>query len=372
MRPYITKLIAILLVVGAVFGAKAIKDSKQKNKPKTTVNTPTAFVIPAQNKIVPVSIIESGRLSAKYKVDLYSEVQGIMETTSKEFKPGATFRKGQTLVKIKSDDFFANLQAQKSAFQNLITSILPDLKLDYPEAYAKWDAYLKSFNRSKSLAPLPKPASDKEKFFLTGKNIYTTYYNTKNLELVYKKYTLTAPFNGILTEALVTPGSLVRNGQKLGEFINPTEYELELAISKALIHSVKIGEEVSVINPETPSQNWVGKISRINGKVNSTTQTVQVFVELKGTDLKEGLYLQATIAGQEKLNAIQLPRNLLVDDTKLYIVNPDSVLGLNEITVVHKSHDNIIVQGIDNGNWVLIKPIPGAYSGMKVLVKLQD
>ena len=372
MRPYITKIIAVLIVVGAVFGAKALIDSKKKKKAITTVNLPAAFVLKAKNEIVPVSIIENGRISAKYKIDLYSEVQGLMEVSKKEFKPGAAYRKGEVLVKIKSEDFYANLQAQKSVLQNLITAMMPDLKLDFPEAFVKWDTYLKSFDMNKSIAPLPEPTSDKEKFYITGKNIYSTYYNTKNLEIVYSKYHLTAPFDGILTEALVTPGSLIRNGQKLGEFINPSVYELEIAISKDLIESLKVGTDVTVVNPENNSQQWNGEISRINGKIDPSTQTIQLFVSISGSDLKEGMYLEANITGEGRIDALEVDRNLLVDNTKLYVVNLDSSLTLTDVNVVHKTRSTVVVKGVEEDVWLLMKPIPGAYPGMRVSVKPQD
>ena len=206
----------------------------------------------------------------------------------------------------------------------------------------------------------------------TGKNIYTSYYNTKNLEIIYSKYTLTAPYNGVLTDALVTPGTLVRIGQKLGEFISPNEYEMELAVSKDLIHAVTIGKEVLVTNPENRQQTWKGKVSRINGRVNPSTQTVQIFVELIGSDLKEGMYLEADIEGKERLDAIKLSRNLLIDENKMYVVTKDSTLHLTNVEVVHKSRDHVIIQGVDNGDWILSRPIPGAYVGMKVLVKQED
>ena len=99
MRPYITKLIAILIVVGAIFGAKTIIDSKEKKKPKAGINTPTAFIVKAENTIIPINILESGRLTAKHKVDLFAEVQGVMQNSTKEFKAGTSFNKGEVLVK---------------------------------------------------------------------------------------------------------------------------------------------------------------------------------------------------------------------------------------------------------------------------------
>jgi membrane fusion protein (multidrug efflux system) len=371
MRPYITKILAVVILVGAFYGARLLTDSKKKTKPKLNTNIPTAIVTKAKNKVVPVSIIENGRLSAKYKIDLFAEVQGLMEVTPKEFKPGVTFKKGEVLVKVKSEDYFANLQAQKSVLQNLITSIMPDIKMDYPDAYDKWNLYLRSFDMNKSIAPLPEPESDKEKFFVTGKNIYTTYYSTKNMEIVYNKYILKAPFDGVLTEAQVTPGSLVRNGQKLGEFINPSVYELELAIGKDLTNAVQVGTEVTITNPENVSQEWKGKVSRINGTINPSTQTIQIFVSVNGDDLQEGMYLEADIVGKARVDAIEVSRNLLIDNDKLYGVDLNSILFLDNVNVVHKSRSKVIVQGIDDGSWLLTKPIPGAYPGMKVMVKPQ-
>ena len=66
------------------------------------------------------------------------------------------------------------------------------------------------------------------------------YYSIKNIEKRLSKYNITAPFNGVLTEALVTKGTLIRPGQKLGEFIDTSVFEIELAIEKRLLSIRKI------------------------------------------------------------------------------------------------------------------------------------
>jgi hypothetical protein len=289
-----------------------------------------------------------------------------MERTSKEFKPGTSFKKGETIVKIRSDDFYANLQAQKSVLQNLIAGILPDLRLDYPEAYDKWDTYIKSCDMSKPIAPLPETSSEKERFFITSKNIYTTYYNTKNLEIILNKYRLKAPFNGILTESLVTPGSLVRPGQKLGELINPSIYELELAVSKSYLSDLSIGKKVTVFDPESDGE-WGGTISRINGKIETSTQTIKIFIDVRGASLREGMYLQASIEADSKTNAYKIARNLLLTDDQVFVVE-DNTLKSVDINVVHKTTDSLVVEGLKNGMQLVSKPVPGGYNGMAVTV----
>lgn len=366
MRQYITIIISIAMLAGAWFTYQSMVASKKKRRPKKEKILQSVFVEKVENKAIPVQIIESGRLVAKNKIEIYSEVQGVMEPTSKEFKPGSIYRKGAVLVKIRSTDYYANLQAQKSTLQNLITSVLPDLRLDYPEAYKKWDDYLRNFDMDKSIGKLPETSSDKEKFFITGKNIYTTYYKTKNLEIIYQKYTIRAPFKGILTEAVVTPGTVVRPGQKLGEFIDPSVYEMEVSVNKTALPSLSVGKKVKVKDGSS-DQVWNGKIIRINGKIDVSTQTVKVFVQLNSDKLREGMYMEATIVANPIQDAYELPSSLLVDGTKLYIVNND-VLEIVTVSILHKKQASVVVKGLTNGMQMVAKPLAGAYTGMKVII----
>jgi len=365
MRKTITSIIAIILVVGGYFYAQQLANKEKRQRPAPKKSISTVFYDKVMNGDVAISIEESGRLSAKNIIEVYSEVTGVMETSRNEFKAGTNYRKGEVLVKIRNNDYYANLQAQKSVLQNLITSVLPDLRLDYPEAYQKWDKYLQNFDMNKSIKDLPAPSSEKEKFFITGKNIYTTYYNTKNLEIILQKYTIRAPFNGILTEALVTPGTVVRPGQKLGEFIDPSVYELELAISQTFLPDLAIDKKVIVFDTENSELSWTGRITRINGKVNTTTQTVQVFVELRGVTLREGMFLKAEIDIRPKKNSFEVPRNMLVNDTRLFIVQ-DSSLVLTDVNVLYRTNKTAIINGLAEGTHVVVKPVPGGYAGMKV------
>ena len=344
-----------------------LSNREKRRRPQAEKVKPTVFVGSVKNSAIPIYIQESGRLTSKNRIEIFAEVQGVMETTPKEFKPGTTFRAGEVMVRIRSNDFYANLQAQKSILQNLITGVLPDLRIDFPESYEKWDSYLKNFDMNKPIGKLPEPGSDKEKFFLTGKNIFTTYYNTKNQEIILQKYTLRAPFNGVLIDALVNPGTVVRPGQRLGELIDPSVYELEVAISKSYLPDLTIGKAVTISDINNSGKSWPGKISRINGRVNSSTQTVQVFVEVRGSELREGMFLNASISATPKENAFKVARNLLINDQNVYIVK-DSTLQMVPITVVHRTSDSVVVRGLEDDMQIVTRPVPGAYSGMAVIV----
>src|SRR5690606_27462128 len=154
-------------------------------------------------------------------------------------------------------------------------------RMDYPDVYQKWQDYLENFNMNNSVPDLPEPSTEQEKSFITGRGIFTAYYNLKNLEQRLSKYTIRAPFDGILTEALVREGTLIRSGQQLGEFIDPHVYELEISVNKVYGPFLQIGKEATVSNLEG-LQSWEGKVSRINGKIDQATQTIGVFIDVKG------------------------------------------------------------------------------------------
>lgn len=367
MKRKITIVAGILIIISGYYGSQMIINSKATRKPATSETVNSVFTTLVENKNIGITVAENGRLMSKNRTDLYAEVQGIMEPLSKEFKPGVTFKKGETLVKIRSNDSYAKLLAQKSTLQNLITSILPDLRLDYPMAYDKWNAYVNDFSIDKPIAPLPKTSSEKEKYFITGKNIYTTYYNTKNLEIIQSKYTISAPFNGILTEALINTGTVVRPGQKLGEIIDPSVYELEVSISQSLVKALSIGKSVRINDPNDENQHWTGKVVRINGKVDATTQTVKVFIELKGENLREGNYLEAVIEGEDIKNAFEIDRKLLIEGKNIFIVQ-NKKLKLVPVEIVHKNRQTVLIKGMANGVEIVAKIVPGAFEGMAVEV----
>ncbi|MDF1546246.1 MAG: efflux RND transporter periplasmic adaptor subunit [Bacteroidales bacterium] len=367
MRKYVTIIIGIILVAASAYIAKDLSNRKKDKQPANEKVAPTVFIETVHNTSIPVQVIESGRLQAKNKIEIFAEVQGVMEVSKKDFKPGTKYGKGENIVSIRNADYAANLQAQKSNFQNLISSIMPDLRLDYPEAFKQWDEYLRNFDMNKPIGKLPEPINDKEKYFLTGNNIYTSYYNTKNMEIVLAKYHLKAPFSGILTDALVTPGTLVRPGQKLGEFIDPSVYELEVAVNKSVLSSLKIGEQVKVRDTENHSNQWNGKVVRINGKVDRTTQTVKIYIELKGTELKDGMYLEAVIDGKPIDSSMEIARSLLIDESKVYIVQ-DSSLQLVDVDPVFFNQKTVVVKGLSDGQQLISRIVAGAYSGMAVKI----
>jgi len=364
MRKLILAILGVLFITGAIYGAKMIINSKSKTRKAPSKVIKTVFVDTVKNTSIPIIIPTNGNLVAKRRVEIYSEVQGIFKPSSKLFKPGEKYQKNEAFITINDTEYYANVQLAKSNLYNSIAAVLADLRLDFPEVFLKWETYLKSYNLNKPTPKLPKMVSEKENYFITGRSIVSNYYTVKNLEQRLSKYTISAPFKGILTEALVTEGTLIRSNQKLGEFIDPSVYEMEVSLSKTFASLLDVGETVELNNLER-TKKYSGIVSRVNGSINSATQTIAVYIEIKNSSLKEGMYLEANLNAKKEKNAIEINRGLLLDEDKIFIVR-DSVLDMIDVRPVYFSKTKVVLKDIPDGTIILSSPFPGAYVGMMV------
>ena len=365
-RKIILSILGVVLIGASIYGALAIVNSKKMLKPRPDKVVKTVFVDTVQNGKVSIVVPANGNLMAKQRVELYAEVQGVFTSGSKLYRAGQVYNKGETIIRIDASEYAASVQSAKSTLYNLITSIMPDLRLDYPEIFSKWQDYLNGFDIKKSTPSLPEMTSEKEKYFISGRGILTNYYNIKNLEQRLSKYRISAPFKGVLAEALVTEGTLIRAGQKLGEFINTEVYELEVAVSKTYSDLLKVGETVELSNLNR-TKKYTGKVARINGRVDQSSQTIKAFIEVKDEGLREGMYLEANLNAKEESDAIEVDRGLLLENDKIFVVR-DSILDLIDVKPVYFSNKKVVLKDVPDGLTIVSKPVVGAYAGMLVKV----
>lgn len=368
MRKTILNIVgAVLIIAFGMFISGKMSSSKKAPKKKTDKTTMSVLVTDVQNETLPVQIISTGPLVAKDRIVLSSEVQGIFAPTGKSFKQGDRYSRGQTLVRVNNTEFAASVSAQRIAFKSLITSLLADIKFDYPDQLAKWEEYVRTISSTKRLPKLPESANKNLTNYLTIKNVNSNYYTIKNLEARLGKYNITAPFTGVLVKANVTPGTLITPGQNLGEFVRPGVYELELNVNASLLDFLNVGKRVELKSIDG-LETYEGKVSRINQQVNQATQTVKLFVQLANSKLKEGEYLEANIKAQEVNDVIEIDRNIVFDQNHVFLVE-DGKLKKVAIQVVHSANSLMMVKGVPNGSKLVISTVPGGYDGMPVSIR---
>ena len=306
-----------------------------------------------QNEKLDLNHLVIGTLRAHEKVEIFAEVSGILERSINPFLEGLKYDQGDMLLQINDTKMRTSLYAKKSGLMTSIASLLPDLKFDYPESYESWKIYLSQLDIEKAILNIPQAKNEKEKYFLAGKNIYKSYYDIKSEEDQLTKYIIKAPYKGQISESNIKAGTVVRIGQKLGEYMNTDSYDLLVGVDLNSIKNVQIGSRVKLYS-ENINGNWIGKVSRIGSKINAQTQMVNVYISVSGEDLKEGMFLSASIALQQEVNGIEIPRKLLIDDSYVYILK-NGIVEKIKIDIVQYKDDSVITNSLSDGSLLVLK-----------------
>lgn len=318
----------------------------------------------ANPSAIPISIAVSGRLQASNRMEIFAEVTGILKNGN--FNTGQAFAQGQTVANVDDSEYRAQLTAARSSFMGILSQSLADIAVDYPADAHKWENFLHKIQPTENMPALPRIDNVQLKQFLSGRNILSNYYTIQSQEVRLTKYHIKAPYTGVLSEAAIDPGTLVRVGQKMGTFVQLGTYELEASVSRSSLAFLQQGNKVGLYAADL-EQEYMGTVSRINTTINATTQMVSVYFTVSGEKLKEGMYLEATIEAGSANNALEIDRNTLINGNSIYTIGLDSALVLTPITVVKFAKDKAIVTGISAGTLLPLVQISGAFEGMKVV-----
>jgi len=355
------------ILVGAVVGFKklsGLKDTSQRKPPIATKRS--AEYVEVFNDTIHANINITGKLVARDKIELFAEVNGTLSPSSSRFRDGNRFSQGAVLLSIDDSEQRLSVQSAKSNFLSTITRILPDLKLDYPDAFQAWKDYADDFSIDKKLNKLPE-IKGSEKYFLSTQGVFNQYYSIRSQEARLAKYTILAPFSGTVSQAGIKPGTLVRAGQKLGEYIKTGVFEIEASIDLRYLEFVNIGSQV-VLKSSQVNGSFEGKVVRVSDALDAATQSAKVIVEVEDKSLKEGMYLNGAIITEPFENAFVLTKNQVNANGEAFVIK-DGKLQSREVHPLFIGENEIVTKELVTGEKILRSIYDGAFEGASVAIE---
>jgi len=357
----------VLLIVG-IFVSNLIIDLN-KSEPTYNNNSLTSvYVEVVKNGSNEIEIERNGKLQSSNRISIISEIKGTKKKNrNKNFKEGESYKKGEIIIEINSDEFNSTVKQSRSELKNLIASVLPDIKIDYSENFDKWKSYFDNLTVENPISKMPDSSSEKENLFLVGRGIESAYYKVKNLEERLSKYKIKAPFDGILVKGNISDGAYIVPNQMLGEFIDPNNFEVSVNIPVNHIEKIKLNQSVSIIYNDNKN-TITGNIKRINRKVDEMTQTIKIFIEFNNKNLFEGKFVEVKIPMGIIPNSQIISRSLLINDNYVFIANEDDKISKINVKPLFYNKENVIVTGLDNGTRLITSNVSDIYEGMKIKV----
>ena len=342
-----------------------------KGKPSPAKQAPQRIIRKVNSAIVGYNTVESkinstGRVISQQSVDIIAEVQGKLLPGDITLKPGQNFSQGQVLVRIYSKDSEYALQARKSGYLNLLANILPDLKIDYADAYSDWVKYFESVRIAEDLPELPEVNSAQLKIFLASRNILSEYYAIKSDETRLRKYVIRAPYSGAIQSVLLEVGSVANPGSRIAQIIKTTELEVEVPLEPTSAAWLRIGDKVKLYT-ENGKGEGSGRIKRISSFVDENTQSINVYLTVDNftPELFPGEYLKVEFSGLQIANAMEIPRNAVFNRNMVYIVN-EGLLHKSQINLLKINEQTIIFNGLEEGAEIVTEPLVTVGEDMQV------
>ncbi len=317
LTPVFIVLLGIVLMVGIT---KLKKESPKFSRPP---KVRSLSVTDVKFGLSSPAITALGRIRSTNKLNLSAEVSGKVISSNFKLKKGYNFKRGEVLLKIDDTQASNNLKIGISDLLNSLIEILPDIKIDLPDEYEKWQSFFDEIS-FKNLPKLPEINSSREKMFLTRYGFLNRYFLVSNRYDMYKKHTIRAPFDGTVGDVRINVGNMVSPGMAFATIIRTDKYEIELSLLPKEVSFVSVGMPVEV--SLTDSKKKVkGIISRVSRYLNERSQTQEVIVTLLGnTEVIDGEYAEVFIHGK-KINSFVLPKGALYKKKYVLVIEDISM-----------------------------------------------
>jgi len=356
-----------------IFSHSQISDEKEQ----------PAFVkveVVAADKTVRDSIVQNTSIDAVDRIKLLPRVTGRLEKLY--VKKGDMVKKGQvlaTLEHIQQDALIASTIAQAAS-----------AKADSERAKAEMMNAQANLERYERL--VKEGFSTKQQY----DSIKTEYASTKasyNASLAKERqasaelkrvnssrgdYIMTAPFSGtVLDDYSMAEGAMISPSSPIMDIADLGRLKATLKIPEVKIFSVKPGMEVFIRFDALPSEEFIGRVTKIDPYVDPSTRTSSVEIEIDNGKkangrLRPGMFGQASIIEKEYKNCIVVPESALHTDKNgyhVFIVN-NGVARLKNVSAGIKQGSSVqILSGIESGDRVVIFGGNNINNGEKVFVE---
>ncbi|MGH8738581.1 MAG: efflux RND transporter periplasmic adaptor subunit [Burkholderiales bacterium] len=281
-------LVLVGLLFGGIFGFQAFKGHMIKKFlsaqgiPAQTVSTTKAVYSEWQPRVTAV-----GSLRAVRGADLAPEVAGIV--TAIHFKSGDEVKAGAPLVDLNAAQELAQQQALEAA------------------------ARLAAINFERDSRQLEAKAVSQAVVDADAANLKSARAQVAQQQALIDKKQIRAPFAGRLGIRAIDLGQYLSPGTKLVALQALDPIYVDFSVPQSMLRQVSVGQEVAAGSDALPGEQFEGRISAIDAKVDTATRNVTVRATLRNPNhqLLPGMFAIVTIESGTAQRLLTLPQTAI-------------------------------------------------------------
>ena len=363
-------LILLAVAIGISYLLISIQPKAKKIETPSLI-TPVEYLV-AKAKPTTIRIESEGILQPRIETQFISPVAGQVIEIGENFYPGRFFQKREVLFKLDDSDYQFQV---KNAETNLAQAELAFELEKALSVQAKKDWEKLNLGEANDLV-LRKPQLKQAKKNLESAQVSLTFAQEQLEDTVFR-----APYSGYLLSRTIDLGTEITGGMS-GPIASAyssgdAEIRLPLTESERLLIDTKNLNENTVRLYDSGKLVAQGKIQRIEASLNPNNRLFYAVAlienafpednQIHTSEMFRGQYLDAMIDGILIDKAFTLPNEAIRESSTIYIITNQNQLVEKNITVISSNSNRVIVStGLDDGDRVVVSPVPFYINGMSV------
>lgn len=373
--------IHLVIVAVILVGAWALADHLVNTQPQARRRPATR-----QAQLVEVTAVEqgshtvrieaSGTVMPSRQITLFPRVQGEVIQISPELEPGGLVAADAILLEIDTVDYAL---AEKQAKANLARA-QADLRIERGnQAVAKAERALigLELKGGDEALMLRKPQLDAAR---AAVEVARAALERARVDL--ERTHIKAPFAGVVQSRAVNLGSRVTASTELGRLVGTATWWIEVALPVDQLRWITLpegdrpGSPVTIRSPAAwgPAVSRPGRVIRQAAELEERGRMARLLVAVDDPmsladptqpRLHLGAWVQVELDGQPIERAVALPRKLLRDDTRVFVMTPNDTLDIRTPTVAWRGREEVLITaGLAAGDRIVTTDLPTPVQGM--------
>ena len=345
MKKRLLIMLVVLVIVTAAFVAYKMYGISQGLKQMSAgfappaVSTTTASYQNWQPQLQAV-----GSVRAVNGADLSAEIAGIVEDI--KFDSGSDAEAGTVLVQLRAEDDIAKLNSLQAA------------------------AKLAEINEARDQKQLKAQAVSQAAVDVDEANLASAKAQVAEQQAIVDKKTIRAPFAGRLGIRQVDIGQYLNPGSAIVTLQQLDPIYIDFSMPEQAVPKLELGQKVTVKIDAQAGQEFTGKITAINSKVDEATRNVVLRATLENPEHKllPGMFANVTIDTGALEKFITLPQTAIVYNTygnTVYLVQKNNEEGKPPLT----AQQSVVITGETRGDQVTV--LSGVKDGDEVVTSGQ-
>ena len=298
-------------------------------------------------------------------VPLFFMPGGLLEKGEITLKPGTTFKKGQLLFQVDNSKAYSKLRAYLRELNLALEPFISETEQSIPQQSGRWKAFAAAINPAQLLPPLPEIRAE-ERNLAHFKQVDRAYAQAKEAEIAMAGYFYVAPFDGMVLETFVKPGSQVEPGETVATLASSRKYFARIFVQPGAEAAVF----QSAAHPVTLYDRNGKKLG--TGKLQQTQTTGgqlvigYVVTPEKGVALSKNQVVNVR-SGEKRTATVKLPVTAVRGDSVSIADNRGNIRN-SAVTIAGRENDSIHVSGLKSGAYVLVHYREHAARGKKIRI----